>query len=74
MKTSMLRRKITKATDFSGVKRFGYRVSRLFTGVNVVLLLCVCISAGVQATSGGFNTGFVRMSAVLTVISFLADD
>jgi hypothetical protein len=50
--------------DFSGFKRYGYRVSRLFIGADVVLLLCVCISAGVQASSGGFNTGFVSKSFI----------
>ena len=50
--------------DFSGFKRYGYRVSRLFIGADVVLLLCVCISAGVQASSGGLNAGFVRKSSI----------
>jgi hypothetical protein len=48
--------------DFNGVKRGGYRISRLFTGVNVLLLLCVCTAAGVQASSAGFAPGFVRES------------
>lgn len=60
-KTSWLRAKFGDR-DFSGFKRFGYRASRLFIGADVVLLLCVCISAGVQASSGGFNAGFVRKS------------
>jgi hypothetical protein len=57
---SRLRRKCFKRLDASGIKRFGYRVSRLYTGVNVLLLLCVCISAGVQASSAGFGSGFFR--------------
>jgi hypothetical protein len=63
-RSSRLRRLLHIKWDMSGVKRFGYRVSRLFLGVNVVLLLCGCISAGVQASSGGFNTGFVRKSLI----------
>ena len=49
--------------DFNGVKRGGYRISRLFTVVNVLLLLCVCIAAGVQASSAGFAPGFVCESS-----------
>jgi hypothetical protein len=63
-RTSWLRRKLRLKMDFSGFKRYGYRVSRLFIGADVVLLLCVCISAGVQASSGGFNAGFVRQSFI----------
>jgi len=62
MKNSWIRRRVIGKTDASGFKRFAYRVSRLFTGVNVVLLLCVCVSAGLQAASGGFSTGFICKS------------
>jgi len=64
MKNSWIRRRIIGKTDANGFKRFAYRVSRLFTGVNVVLLLCVCVSAGLQAASGGFNTGFICESSL----------
>ena len=63
-RTSRLRKYLHIKWDASGLKRFGYRVSRLFIGVNVVLLLCVCISAGLQASSGGFNTGYVRKPSI----------
>jgi len=62
LESSWLRKNVIKKFDASGIKRFGYRVSRLYTGVNVILLLCVCISAGVQASSAGFGTGFVCKS------------
>jgi hypothetical protein len=49
-----------KNKDLSWVKRFGYRVSRVFTLTNVLLLGVICIDAGSVAGIGGIGTGFYR--------------
>jgi hypothetical protein len=60
--TKGFRKQITglKNSDFSGTKRFGYRLSRFLTGLNVILLLCVCIASGVQGAASSLSGGFYR--------------
>jgi hypothetical protein len=48
--------------NFNWVKPFGYRVSRVFTATNVLLLLVISIDAGRVAGIGGVATGFYRGS------------
>lgn len=50
------------AVNFNWVKPFGYRVSRVFTATNVLLLLVISIDAGRVAGVGGVATGFYRGS------------
>jgi hypothetical protein len=63
-----------KNKDLSWVKRFGYRVSRVFTATNVLLVLVICIDAGRVAGIGGVGTGFYREYPLCWVLGWMRAD